>query len=168
MKTKAYKYIVERIVAYHGTELQFSRKYLRNYILFDVMNDIFMQKDSLDIRLLLQVYQGLHTLLATDYQYLHQYAKCYIKCAKKSRTKKEEQLDYYREGVKHCNLALANVEADLEKNENEKDAQLAMKKIDEIMKITAELERRNADGDKKAEEELEKWSKDIEELDIQF
>ena len=118
--TEAYKYIVERIVAYHGTELQFSRKYLRNYILFDVMNDIFMQKDSLDIRLLLQVYQGLHTLLATDYQYLHQYAKCYIKCAKKSRTKKEEQLDYYREGVKHCNLALANVEADLEKNENEK------------------------------------------------
>ena len=43
-----------------------------------------------------------------------------------------------------------------------------MKKIDEIMKITAELERRNANGDKKAEEELEKWSKDIEELDIKF
>ncbi len=56
----------------------------------------------------------------------------------------------------------------LEKNENEKDAQLVMKKIDEIMKITAELERRNADGDKKAEEELDKWSKDIEELDIKF
>ena len=43
-----------------------------------------------------------------------------------------------------------------------------IEKIDEIMKITAELERRNADGDKKAEEELEKWSKDIEELDIKF
>ena len=63
---------------------------------------------------------------------------------------------------------LKEVSDRLEKNENEKDAQLAMKKIDEIMKITAELERRNADGDKKAEEELEKWSKDIEELDIKF
>ena len=63
---------------------------------------------------------------------------------------------------------LKEVSDRLEKNENEKDAQLAMKKIDEIMKITAELERRNANGDKKAEEELEKWSKDIEELDIKF
>lgn len=43
-----------------------------------------------------------------------------------------------------------------------------MKKIDEIMKIIVELERRNVDGDKKVEEELDKWSKDIEELDIKF
>lgn len=116
--TKAYKYIVERIIAYHGGELRFVRKYLRNYILFDVMNDIFMQKNSLDIRLLLYVYQGLHTLLATDYQYLHQYAKCYINCAKKSE--QGSKTYYYQEGLKHCNLALANVEADLEKNKNEK------------------------------------------------
>ena len=36
------------------------------------------------------------------------------------------------------------------------------------MKITAELEKRSDAGDKKAEEELEKWGKEIEELDIQF
>lgn len=116
--TEAYKYIVERVIAYYGDELRFARKYLRNYILFDVMNDIFMQKNSLDIRLLLHVYQGVHTLLATDYQYLHQYAKCYINCAKNFG--KGDPSHYYREGLKHCNLALANVEADLEKNKNEK------------------------------------------------
>ena len=59
---------------------------------------------------------------------------------------------------------LKEVSDRLEKNENEKDAQLAMKKIDEIMKITAELERRNADGDKKAEEELDKWEKILKEI----
>ncbi|QQS88107.1 hypothetical protein [Fusobacterium canifelinum] len=56
----------------------------------------------------------------------------------------------------------------LEKNGNEKDALLIMTKMDEIMKITAELEERSESGDKKAEEELKKWEKGIEELDIQF
>ena len=56
----------------------------------------------------------------------------------------------------------------LEKNGNEKDALFIMNKMDEIMKITAELEKRSEAGDKKAEEELEKWGKEIEELDIQF
>ena len=56
----------------------------------------------------------------------------------------------------------------LEKNGDEKDALFIMNKMDEIMKITAELEKRSETGDKKAEEELEKWGKEIEELDIQF
>ena len=56
----------------------------------------------------------------------------------------------------------------LEKNGDEKDALFIMNKMDEIMKITAELEKRREAGDKKAEEELEKWGKEIEELDIQF
>ena len=56
----------------------------------------------------------------------------------------------------------------LEKNGNEKDALFIMNKVDEIMKIIAELEKRSEAGDKKAEEELEKWGKEIEELDIQF
>ena len=56
----------------------------------------------------------------------------------------------------------------LEKNGNEKDALFIMNKVDEIMEITAELEKRSEAGDKKAEEELEKWGKEIEESDIQF
>ena len=56
----------------------------------------------------------------------------------------------------------------LEKNGDEKDALFIMNKMDEIMKITAELEKRSEAGDKKAEEELAKWGKEIEELDIQF
>ena len=42
----------------------------------------------------------------------------------------------------------------LEKNGDEKDALFIMNKMDEIMKITAELEKRSDAGDKKAEEEL--------------
>lgn len=43
----------------------------------------------------------------------------------------------------------------LEKNGDEKDALFIMNKMDEIMKITAELEKRSDAGDKKAEEELD-------------
>ena len=55
-----------------------------------------------------------------------------------------------------------------EKTKDDKDAQVAFEKMGEIIKIATELEKRSEAGDKKAEEELEKWGKEIEELDIQF
>ena len=55
-----------------------------------------------------------------------------------------------------------------EKTKDEKDVQVAFEKMGEIIKIAEELDKRSSNGDKKAEEELEKWSKDIEELDIKF
>ena len=55
-----------------------------------------------------------------------------------------------------------------EKTKDDKDAQVAFEKMGEIIKIVSELEKRSDAGDKKAEEELEKWGKEIEELDIQF
>ena len=55
-----------------------------------------------------------------------------------------------------------------EKTKDDKDVQVVMEKMGEIIKIATELEKRSEAGDKKAEEELEKWGKEIEELDIQF
>ena len=52
----------------------------------------------------------------------------------------------------------------LEKNGDEKDALFIMNKMDEIMKITAELEKRSSKGDKKAKEELDKWDKMLKEM----
>lgn len=55
-----------------------------------------------------------------------------------------------------------------EKTKDDKDVQVAMEKMGEIVKIAAELDKRSADGDEKAEEELKKWDEVIKELNIQF
>ena len=55
-----------------------------------------------------------------------------------------------------------------QKTQDQEDTKVAMEKMGEIIKIITELEKRSEAGDKKAEEELEKWGKEIEELDIQF
>lgn len=55
-----------------------------------------------------------------------------------------------------------------EKTKDDKDVQVAMEKMGEIVKIAAELDKRSADGDEKAKEELKKWDEVIKELNIQF
>ena len=46
---------------------------------------------------------------------------------------------------------------------NEKDTQVAMEKMGEIIKIISELEKRSSSGDEKAKEELDKWDKMLKE-----
>ena len=47
---------------------------------------------------------------------------------------------------------------------NEKDTQVAMEKMGEIIKIISELEKRSSSGDEKAKEELDKWDKMLKEM----
>ena len=47
---------------------------------------------------------------------------------------------------------------------NEKDTQVAMEKMGEIIKIISELEKRSSSGDEKAKEELDKWEKILKEI----
>jgi len=47
---------------------------------------------------------------------------------------------------------------------NEKDTQVAMEKMGEIIKIITELEKRSSSGDEKAKEELDKWEKILKEI----
>ena len=47
---------------------------------------------------------------------------------------------------------------------NEKDTQVAMEKMGEIIKIISELEKRSSSGDEKAKEELDKWDKILKEI----
>ena len=47
---------------------------------------------------------------------------------------------------------------------NEKDTQVAMEKMGEIIKIITELEKRSSSGDEKAKEELDKWDKMLKEM----
>ena len=51
-----------------------------------------------------------------------------------------------------------------EKTKDDKDIQIAMEKVGEIIKIATELEKRSSEGDKKAKEELDKWDKMLKEM----
>ena len=51
-----------------------------------------------------------------------------------------------------------------EETRSEKDAQVLLEKMGEIIKISTELEKRSSEGDEKAKEELDKWDKLITEI----
>ena len=51
-----------------------------------------------------------------------------------------------------------------EKTKDDKDVQVVMEKMGEIIKIATELEKRSSEGDEKAKEELDKWDKMITEI----
>ena len=51
-----------------------------------------------------------------------------------------------------------------EKTKDDKDVQVVMEKMGEIIKIATELEKRSSEGDKKAKEELDKWDKMLKEM----
>ena len=50
------------------------------------------------------------------------------------------------------------------KTKDDKDVQVVMEKMGEIIKIATELEKRSSEGDKKAKEELDKWDKMLKEM----
>ncbi|WP_314294509.1 hypothetical protein [Fusobacterium periodonticum] len=51
-----------------------------------------------------------------------------------------------------------------EETKSEKDVQVLLEKMGEIIKISTELEKRISEGDEKAKEELDKWDKMITEI----
>ena len=53
-----------------------------------------------------------------------------------------------------------------EKTKDDKDVQVVMEKMGEIIKIATELEKRSSEGDEKAKEELDKWDKMLKEMKL--
>ena len=51
-----------------------------------------------------------------------------------------------------------------EKTKDDKDVQVVMEKMGEIIKIATELEKKSSEGDEKAKEELDKWDKMLKEM----
>ena len=51
-----------------------------------------------------------------------------------------------------------------EKTKDDKDVQVVMEKMGEIIKIATELEKKSSEGDEKAKEELDKWDKILKEI----
>ena len=70
-----------------------------------------------------------------------------------SQSKKEKM-------IKELQVAIEKAE----KTKDDKDVQVVMEKMGEIIKIVSELEKRSSKGDEKAKEELDKWDKILKEI----
>ena len=76
---EAYRYIIGKLIEINGKpDLMKGEKYApyKDYILFDNIFQIFRSQGTKIIR---DIYQSLNDILATDPNYLHQRAKCYIR-----------------------------------------------------------------------------------------
>jgi len=71
---EAYQYIVQKILSLNNGFLG-GRETYREYILFDSINNIFDNGYMDNLSLILNIYNKLDKDLASDYQFLHQYAK---------------------------------------------------------------------------------------------
>ena len=74
-----------------------------------------------------------------------------------SQSKKEKM-------IKELQVAIEKAE----KTKDDKDVQVVMEKMGEIIKIATELEKRSWDGDEKASKEINEWNELISELNIEF
>ena len=111
----AYHYIIEHITTnYKGRDLWKVREKFRKYILFDVINDVFLRRKGGSIRIIAAVYRGLHDLLATDHQYLHQYAKCMLLYSGEFPIGSGEQTEKLHEAGEYASLSRAKIESDYE------------------------------------------------------
>ena len=75
---EAYKYIIKQVIEFSGNSEYKRRRECRNLILFDIMNEIFLDKYYGNLKLIVHVYTVLQELLASDFHFLHQKAKCYL------------------------------------------------------------------------------------------
>lgn len=115
----AYQYIIYRIKQASGNDENKQRKICRDYILFDVMNDIFLDEYRGNITLIMHVYKKLHELLAEDYHFLHQNAKCYLNYAYKLKNDEEKE-KYLDDAFRLARISLAMIRDEYERKHNER------------------------------------------------
>lgn len=115
---KSYKYIVQKQIESTGKVTLKIRKHCRDYIMFDTINQIFMNENNGQLLLSEKIYDGLHELLAQNYHYLHQYSKCCLRLCY-SMKEKTKKLHYINKGLEMAKVAASMVEAEYEKSPNE-------------------------------------------------
>lgn len=96
---EAYQYIIKCITEIFRQNEYRRRHLCRDYIMFDMMNDIFLDEYGGNLKLNLFIYSKLHSDLAGDFNFLHQEAKCYTNFAYslKSNEEKRKNLSIARE-----------------------------------------------------------------------
>lgn len=115
---EAYQYIIKCITEISRQNEYRRRRLCRDYIMFDVMNDIFLDEYGGNLKLNLFIYSKLHSDLAGDLNFLHQEAKCYTNYAYslKSNEEKRKNLFIARE---YALLSLSMVSQRYENTPNE-------------------------------------------------
>lgn len=116
---EAYRYIIGKLIEINGKpDLMKGEKYApyKDYILFDNIFQIFRSQGTKIIR---YIYQSLNDILATDPNYLHQRAKCYIRSAYKSTEEKDKE-KWLEMAYRDASISNSSFEKRYESHENEK------------------------------------------------
>lgn len=92
---EAYQYIIKCITEISCQNEYRRRRLCRDYIMFDVMNDIFLDEYGGNLKLSLFIYSKLHSDLAGDFNFLHQEAKCYTNYAYSLKINEEKRKNLY-------------------------------------------------------------------------
>lgn len=115
---EAYKYIIQKVLESAGADEFKQRRLCRNYILFDVMNDIFLNKHKGNLKLIVHIYTSLHGSLARDFNFLHQKSKCYLNYAY-ILSRNDEKLEYLEEARELAAVAASMAEDRFERFKND-------------------------------------------------
>ncbi|WP_294017043.1 SIR2 family protein [uncultured Treponema sp.] len=94
MVREAYLYLVEKIMQLKGGLSMNSRESYREYILFDSINTIFVNKHKENLSLIISIYDKLNQKLSNDYQFLHQYAKGLIMLYLNTSSNTKQNIEY--------------------------------------------------------------------------
>ena len=116
---EAYQYIIKKVIEFSGHDEYRQKKVCRNFILFDVMNDIFLDKYHGNLKLIVYVYTTLQELLAKDFHFLHQKAKCYLNYAYFLKNK-DEKIKYLNDALELASISKTMIENKYESTNNER------------------------------------------------
>lgn len=116
---KAYQYIIGKLIEINGKpDLMHGDKYApyKEYILFDNIFQIFRSQGTKIIR---EIYESLNDMLATDPNYLHQRAKCYIRSAYKTAEDQDKE-KWLEMAYRDASISNSAFEKRYENHDNEK------------------------------------------------
>ena len=118
---EAYKYIIKQVIEFSGHDEYKRRRACRNLILFDIMNEIFLDKYHGNLKLIVYVYTVLQELLANDFHFLHQKAKCYLNYSYFLNEKNpEKSLDFLQKALELSIISKTMIENMYESTSNER------------------------------------------------
>lgn len=118
MVINAFYYIVDRIIRISKNDYYIYRKKVRDFIMFDILNDVFLDKHRGNLQLIMKVYEKLQILLSDDYNFLHQKAKCYMNCGYGMKDKLEKE-EYFNNAKKLAFVSESMIVKKMEHSDSE-------------------------------------------------
>lgn len=114
----AYELIIRKIIARSTNKTRIRRMY-KSFIYFDIVNSIFLSEKKGQISLIAYIYKRIYSLLADDYQFLHQYAKCFLRYTVATKDQRY-QIERIKEALDKINISLSIVENEMKTKSTDK------------------------------------------------